>query len=66
MAAFQAPLTPAISGVMGKLWLERGGTYVAANIRGRLKLARAYTQVLASRRCQRLKVYDDFCQPPCI
>jgi prolyl oligopeptidase len=31
---FQVSMTPAYSGTMGKLWLERGGVYVLANIRG--------------------------------
>ena len=33
MAAFRSPTAP-YSGVIGKLWLERGGVYVLANIRG--------------------------------
>jgi prolyl oligopeptidase len=31
---FQASMTPHYSAVVGKLWLERGGVYVLANIRG--------------------------------
>lgn len=31
---FRISLTPNYSGTMGKLWLERGGVYVIANIRG--------------------------------
>ena len=31
---FQIPSLPAYSGVVGKLWLEEGGKYVLANIRG--------------------------------
>ena len=31
---FEVPLTPAYSGVTGRGWLARGGTYVVANIRG--------------------------------
>ncbi len=31
---FQASMTPAYSATVGKLWLERGGVYVVANIRG--------------------------------
>lgn len=31
---FETSNTPAYSGVLGRLWLARGGTYVLANIRG--------------------------------
>ena len=31
---FQVSLTPSYSGALGKLWLERGGVYAVANIRG--------------------------------
>jgi prolyl oligopeptidase len=31
---FEVPLTPAYSGVVGRGWLARGGTYVVANLRG--------------------------------
>jgi prolyl oligopeptidase len=31
---FQVSMTPSYSGNIGKLWLERGGVYVLANIRG--------------------------------
>jgi prolyl oligopeptidase len=31
---FEVPLTPAYSGVIGRGWLARGGTYVVANLRG--------------------------------
>lgn len=31
---FETSLTPSYSGVLGRLWLARGGTYVLANIRG--------------------------------
>jgi prolyl oligopeptidase len=31
---FQVSMTPAYSAMMGKLWVERGGVYVLANIRG--------------------------------
>jgi prolyl oligopeptidase len=31
---FESANTPAYSGVLGRLWLARGGTYVLANIRG--------------------------------
>ena len=31
---FQVSMTPQYSGTLGKLWLEKGGVYVLANIRG--------------------------------
>jgi len=31
---FQVSMTPAYSGALGKLWIEPGGVYVMANIRG--------------------------------
>ncbi|MCW2551208.1 MAG: peptidase [Mycobacterium sp.] len=31
---FEVPRTPGYDGVLGRLWLSRGGTYVVANIRG--------------------------------
>lgn len=31
---FEISLTPSYSGIVGRGWLERGGTYVVANIRG--------------------------------
>ncbi len=31
---FEIPLTPSYSGVVGRGWLARGGTYVVANLRG--------------------------------
>jgi prolyl oligopeptidase len=31
---FESSLTPGYSGVLGRLWLARGGTYAMANIRG--------------------------------
>ena len=55
---FQASLTPAYSGVMGKLWLERGGTYVVANIRGGGEFGPAWHN--AGLKENRQKVYDDF------
>lgn len=55
---FQASMTPAYSGVMGKLWLERGGTYVVANIRGGGEFGPAWHN--AGLKENRQKVYDDF------
>src|SRR6185437_11001905 len=31
---FQVSMTPAYLGALGKLWIERGGVYAVANIRG--------------------------------
>ena len=55
---FQVPMTPGYSGVMGKLWLERGGTYVVANIRGGGEFGPAWHT--AGLKENRQKVYDDF------
>ncbi|ALL15039.1 prolyl oligopeptidase family serine peptidase [Caulobacter henricii] len=55
---FQVSMTPAYSGVMGKLWLERGGTYVVANIRGGGEFGPAWHA--AGLKENRQKVYDDF------
>jgi prolyl oligopeptidase len=55
---FQVSMTPAYSGVMGKLWLERGGTYVVANIRGGGEFGPAWHN--AGLKENRQKVYDDF------
>jgi len=55
---FQVSMTPGYSGVMGKLWLERGGTYVVANIRGGGEFGPAWHS--AGLKENRQKVYDDF------
>ena len=55
---FQVPMTPGYSGTMGKLWLERGGTYVVANIRGGGEFGPAWHE--AGLKENRQKVYDDF------
>ncbi len=55
---FQVPLTPGYSGTMGKLWLERGGVYVVANIRGGGEFGPAWHS--AGLKENRQKVYDDF------
>jgi len=41
---FQVSNTPYYSAVMGKLWLERGGTFVLANIRGDIAEAQDHYQ----------------------
>jgi prolyl oligopeptidase len=55
---FQVSMTPGYSGVMGKLWLERGGTYVVANIRGGGEFGPAWHE--AALKQNRQKAYDDF------
>lgn len=55
---FQVSMTPAYSGVMGKLWLERGGTYVVANIRGGGEFGPAWHE--AALKANRQRAYDDF------
>ena len=55
---FQVSLTPAYSGLTGKLWLERGGVYVLANIRGGGEFGPAWHQ--AGLKTKRQGIYDDF------
>jgi prolyl oligopeptidase len=55
---FQVSNTPYYSAVMGKLWLERGGTYVLANIRGGGEFGPAWHD--AGLKTQRQRIYDDF------
>ncbi|WP_072807483.1 prolyl oligopeptidase family serine peptidase [Rhodococcoides yunnanense] len=55
---FEISLTPSYSGATGLAWLERGGTYVVANIRGGGEYGPDWhTQVL---RAGRHKVHEDF------
>jgi prolyl oligopeptidase len=55
---FQASLTPAYSGTIGKLWLERGGVYVVANIRGGGEFGPAWHE--AALKTHRQLAWDDF------
>ena len=55
---FQVSMTPGYSPYVGKLWLERGGVYVMANIRGGGEFGPAWHQ--AGLRTNRQVVYDDF------
>ena len=55
---FQASMTPGYSGTVGKLWLERGGVYVVANIRGGGEFGPAWHN--AGLKQNRQKVFDDF------
>nr|WP_314144676.1 prolyl oligopeptidase family serine peptidase [uncultured Rhodococcus sp.] len=55
---FEISMTPGYSGAMGRAWLERGGTYVVANIRGGGEYGPSWhTQVL---RAGRHLVHEDF------
>lgn len=55
---FEVSLTPAYSGTIGKAWLERGGVYVVANIRGGGEYGPAWHQ--AALKQNRHKAYEDF------
>ena len=55
---FEASMTPYYSGVTGKLWLERGGVYVVANIRGGGEYGPAWHR--AALRENRQRAFDDF------
>jgi prolyl oligopeptidase len=55
---FQISETPFYSGVYGKLWLERGGTFVLANIRGGGEFGPAWHE--AGLKTHRQRIYDDF------
>jgi prolyl oligopeptidase len=55
---FQISETPMYSGLLGKLWLERGGVYVLANIRGGGEFGPAWHD--AGLTVHRQRIYDDF------
>jgi prolyl oligopeptidase len=55
---FQVSNTPRYSGIVGKLWLERGGVYVLANIRGGGEFGPAWHE--AGLKMHRQRIYDDF------
>jgi prolyl oligopeptidase len=55
---FQVSRTPVYSGTTGKLWLERGGVYVLANIRGGGEFGPAWHE--AGLKTHRQRIYDDF------
>ena len=54
---FQVSLNPNYSGTNGRLWLENGGTYVLANIRGGGEFGPSWHQ--AGLRTNRQRIYDD-------
>jgi prolyl oligopeptidase len=55
---FAISMTPVYSGVLGKLWLEGGGVYAVANIRGGGEFGPAWHE--AGLKTHRQRVYDDF------
>ena len=55
---FQASMLPSYSATIGKLWLERGGVYVLANIRGGGEFGPAWHE--AGLKTHRQLIYDDF------
>ncbi len=55
---FEISLTPSYRATYGKLWLERGGAYVIANIRGGGEFGPRWHQ--AALKENRQRAYDDF------
>ncbi len=55
---FEISNPPAYSGTIGKLWLERGGVFVLANIRGGGEFGPAWHE--AGLKTHRQVIYDDF------
>jgi prolyl oligopeptidase len=55
---FSVSLTPGYDPTIGKLWLERGGVYVVANIRGGGEFGPAWHE--AGLKTKRQVIYDDF------
>jgi len=55
---FAVSEAPSYLGTMGKLWLERGGVYVLANIRGGGEFGPAWHE--AGLKTRRQIIYDDF------
>ncbi len=55
---FESSMTPYYSGVTGKLWIERGGSFVLANIRGGGEFGPKWHD--AGRKTKRQVIYDDF------
>ncbi len=55
---FQISMTPTYSGALGRLWLDRGGVYVLANIRGGGEFGPRWHE--AGLQTRRQHVFDDF------
>src|SRR6476660_5966695 len=55
---FEVSMTPFYSGSIGKLWLEHGGVFVLANIRGGGEFGPAWHE--AGLKTHRQVIYDDF------
>lgn len=55
---FQVSQTPTYSATIGKVWLERGGVFVLANIRGGGEFGPAWHE--AGLKTHRQRIYDDF------
>jgi prolyl oligopeptidase len=55
---FEVPLAPGYAAVVGKLWLERGGLYAVANIRGGGEFGPSWHQ--AALKTNRHRAYEDF------
>jgi prolyl oligopeptidase len=55
---FQVSMLPSYSGTVGQLWLDQGGVYVLANIRGGGEFGPAWHD--AGLKLKRQVVYDDF------
>ena len=55
---FEISLTPRYNALVGKLWLEKGGLYAMANIRGGGEFGPKWHQ--AALKKNRQKAYDDF------
>ncbi len=54
---FQISMTPGYSGIRGCLWLEQGGAFALANIRGGGEFGPAWHQ--AGLKTERQRIYDD-------
>jgi prolyl oligopeptidase len=55
---FQVPVTPHYDSMLGKLWLERGGAFVLANIRGGGEFGPKWHE--AGLKTNRQRIFDDF------
>jgi prolyl oligopeptidase len=55
---FQVSMTPSYAGALGRLWFEKGGTYVVANIRGGGEFGPDWHRAALKR--ERQRAFDDF------